>query len=198
MKIIGIVGGIGAGKTTVAAQLTELTPIEVIEADTIGHEILLKGQAAYEPVLAAFGPSILDEQGEIVRKKLGNIVFSDTNKLQILNGITHPLIREEIERRIAWFKLAAPQHHILLEAALLIESGLIEIVDTVIAVYAEENIRIERVMQREGVSLEAVTARMKVQKSWEDFKMVADYVVDNSISLEHTKGQIQNILNELT
>lgn len=197
MKIIGIVGGIGAGKTTVAALLTELTPIEVIEADTVGHEILLKGQAAYEPILAAFGPSILDEQGEIVRKKLGNIVFSDPSKLQTLNEITHPLIRKEIERRIAWFKLAAPQHHILLEAALLIESGLIELVDTVIAVYAEENIRIERVMQREGVASEAVTARMKVQKSWEDFKAVADYVVDNSISLQQTKVQIQNILKEL-
>lgn len=197
MKVIGIVGGIGAGKTTVAAQLTQLIPIEVIEADTIGHEILLKGQAAYEAVLAAFGPSILDEQGEIVRKKLGAIVFGDPDKLQILNGITHPLIREEIERRIAWFKLAAPNHYILLEAALLIESGLIELVDTVIAVYAEENIRISRVMAREGLSSEAVVDRIKVQRGWDDFKEVADFIIDNSISIEHTKKQLKEILKVL-
>lgn len=197
MKVIGIVGGIGAGKTTVAAQLTKLTPIEIIEADTIGHEILLKGQAAYEPVLAAFGPEILDEQGEIVRKKLGAIVFSDPRKLQLLNEITHPLIQEEIERRIAWFKRVAPQHHILLEAALLIESGLIKLVDTVIAVYAEENIRVERVMAREGLSAQAVIARINVQKKWEDFKEVSDFVVDNSISLEHTNKQLQEILKVL-
>lgn len=197
MKVIGIVGGIGAGKTTVAAQLTKLIPIEIIEADTIGHEILLKGQAAYEPVLAAFGPSILDEQNEIVRKKLGAMVFSDPRKLQILNEITHPLIREEIERRIAWFKIVAPTHHILLEAALLIESGLIELVDTVIAVYAEENIRVERVVKREGLPAQAVIDRIKVQKKWEDFKEVSDFVVDNSISLEHTKMQLQEILKAL-
>lgn len=197
MKVIGIVGGIGAGKTTVAAKLTQLIPIEIIEADTIGHEILLKGQAAYEPVLAAFGPSILDAQGEIVRKKLGAIVFSDPYKLQQLNGITHPLIREEIERRIAWFKLAAPSHHILLEAALLIESGLIELVDTVIAVYADKNIRVKRVMQREGLSAEAVESRMQAQKEWEDFKEVSDFIVDNSISLEHTQLQLQEILKAL-
>ncbi len=198
MKIIGIVGGIGAGKTTIAAMLTQLNPtIEVIEADSIGHEILLKDQAAYEPVVAAFGPTILDEEGEIIRKKLGAIVFSDPNKLKQLNSITHPLIRQEIERRIAWFKLAAPNHHILLEAALLIESGLIELVDKVIAVYVKENIRIERVMKREGLSAQAVTERIKAQKEWKDFQQVADYIVDNSISLEHTKMQLQEILKEL-
>lgn len=197
MKVIGIVGGIGAGKTTVAANLMQLIPIEVIEADTIGHEVLLKGQAAYEPVLAAFGPSILDEQGEIVRKKLGAIVFSDPGKLQLLNEITHPIIQKEIERRIAWFKLAAPNHHILLEAALLIESGLIELVDTVIAVYADENIRVQRVMAREGIIDTAVRDRIKVQKQWESFEEAADFVVDNSISLDYTKQQLEEILKVL-
>lgn len=197
MKVIGIVGGIGAGKTTVAANLMQMIPIEVIEADTIGHEILLKGQAAYEPVLAAFGTSILDENSEIVRKKLGAIVFSDPSKLQLLNGITHPIIRKEIERRIAWFKMAAPNHHILLEAALLIESGLIELVDTVIAVYADENIRVQRVMAREGLTDIAVRERIKVQKQWESFKEASDFVVDNSISLEHTREQLKEILKVL-
>ena len=195
MKIIGIVGGIGAGKSTVASQLTQLIPIEVIEADTIGHEILLKEGVAYKPVLEAFGPSILDETGNIVRKKLGALVFTDPAKLEKLNAITHPLIQEEIERRIAWFKLAAPHHHMLLEAALLIESGLINLVDTVIAVYASEETRIQRVMQRENISSEAVINRIKAQKQWEEFQQIADFIVDNSISLEHTKMQLKEILN---
>ena len=197
MKIIGIVGGIGAGKTTVVGQLIELAPIEVIEADTIGHEILLKGQAAYAPVIEAFGTGILDENEEIVRKKLGAIVFGDAEKLKRLNSITHPLIQEEIERRIAWFKCAAPQHHILLEAALLIESGLIDLVDTVIAVYAGEEVRIQRVMQREKMSQEAVLKRIQAQKQWQSFEKVADFIVDNSISLEHTKNQLREILKKI-
>ena len=197
MKIIGIVGGIGAGKTTVVGQLMKLAPIEVIEADAIGHEILLKGQLGYQPVVEAFGREILDENDEIIRKKLGAIVFSDPIKLKKLNSITHPLIQEEIKRRIAWFQCAAPQHHILLEAALLIESGLIDLVDTVIAVYAQEDIRVKRVMQRENISAEAVRQRIKAQKQWEEFKSVADFIVDNSISLDQTKLQLQEILRNI-
>ena len=85
MKIIGIVGGMGAGKSTVIALLNEVQPVSYISADLIGHEILLKGQPAYLPILETFGESILDSQGEIVRKKLGQLVFGNEESVRRLN-----------------------------------------------------------------------------------------------------------------
>ncbi|MEG0579049.1 MAG: dephospho-CoA kinase, partial [Niameybacter sp.] len=95
MQTIGIVGGIGAGKSTVVSLLCELRKCFVIGADEIGHKILLKDDLAYDQVVKVFGQDILDEEGNIVRRKLGAIVFSDRTKLEQLNQITHPIIFRE-------------------------------------------------------------------------------------------------------
>lgn len=197
MKIIGIVGGMGAGKSTVIALMNELKPISYISADRIGHDILLKGHPAYAPIIKAFGKTILDEQGEIVRKKLGALVFGDEEKVKCLNGITHPLITEEIKKQIELSKKNKPGQHIILEAALLLESGLVDLTDQVIAVYADPKLRLERVIKREGLAPEAIEKRFKAQKEWEELKEAADYVIDNSISLDYTKSQIEALLKEI-
>lgn len=194
MKVIGIVGGIGAGKSTVVALMNEIKPIHVISADLIGHEILRKGQRGYEPVIEAFGESILDEEGEIVRGLLGQMVFGNPERLKKLNAITHPLITEVIKERIINYKQTSPKQHIVLEAALLIESGLIQLTDVVIAVYAESIERTKRVMKRDGIDEVQMMHRLKAQKEWTEMASVADYVIDNSISLESTKIQIEQIL----
>lgn len=194
MKVIGIVGGIGAGKSTVVALMNEIKPIHSISADLIGHEILRKGQKGYGPVIKAFGESILDESGEIVRERLGKMVFGYPERLEKLNAITHPLITEIIKERIVSYQQIAPSQHIVLEAALLIESGLIQLTDVVIAVYAEVSERTKRVMMRDGIDETQMIRRLKAQKEWEEIERVADYIIDNSISLEATKMQIQQIL----
>lgn len=197
MKVIGIVGGMGAGKSTVVALLNEIEPVSSISADLIGHEILRKGEPAYAPILEAFGHDILDESGEIIRKKLGQAVFGDEEKVRRLNEITHPLIMKRVIEKIQASKRAMPHRHIILEAALLLESGLVDLTDLVIAVYADPNIRIKRVIQREGLSEVQIIKRFKAQKEWEELKAAADYVIDNSVSLEETKKQIRYILQEI-
>lgn len=197
MKVIGIVGGIGAGKSTIVALMNEIKPMTVISADLIGHEILLKGEPAYERIIQAFGKDILDDSGEIIRSKLGQIVFGDKEKLNRLNSITHPIISERIKAQIAHAKKVAPGRHIILEAALLLESGLVDLTDVVIAVYADSNLRVNRVMLREGLERDHVLKRMAAQKEWEEMKKAANYIIDNSFSLETTREQIRQLFVQL-
>ena len=197
MKIIGIVGGMGAGKSTVIALLNEVQPVSYISADLIGHEILLKGQPAYLPILETFGESILDSQGEIVRKKLGQLVFGNEESVRRLNEITHPLITKRVKEYIIEARNKAPGQHIILEAALLLESGLVDLTDLVVAVYADPDVRLKRVIAREGLEPEQILKRFKAQKEWEELKVAADYVIDNSVSLEHTQLQIKAFLEKI-
>lgn len=122
------------------------------------------------------------------------MVFGNPGRLEKLNAITHPLITEIIKERIVSYQQIAPSQHIVLEAALLIESGLIQLTDVVIAVYAEVSERTKRVMMRDGIDETQMIRRLKAQKEWEEIERVADYIIDNSISLEATKMQIQQIL----
>lgn len=197
MKVIGIVGGMGAGKSTVITIMNEIQPLSCISADLIGHEILLKGAAAYQPIIKAFGEEILDESGEIVRQKLGQLVFGNTEKVALLNAITHPIITTKVKERIAYYQKTAPGQHIILEAALLLESGLVDLTDVVIAVYADQDVRLKRVMARESLDEKHILKRFKAQKEWEELKAAADYVIDNGISLDATATQIKQLLTLL-
>ncbi len=197
MKVIGLVGGIGSGKSTVIAQMNEIMPINSICADVIGHEILKKENRGYAPVLTAFGEDILDETGEISRKKLAAKVFGHPERLVLLNHITHPLITQVIEEKIETFKNQQPNKHITLEAALLVESGLTRLTDVIIAVYANVDLRIKRVVERDKVDIKQVKARIDAQKDWEELKKAADYIIDTGISPQETKRQIQEILSLL-
>lgn len=198
MKVIGIVGGMGAGKSTVISLMNSVQPLSYISADLIGHEILLKGEPGYEPIIKAFGSDILDESDEIVRYKLGQAVFGNAEKVAKLNEITHPIITQRIKERIDYYKKTAPGQHIILEAALLLESGLVDLTDLVIAVYANPDLRIERVKQREQLDETHILKRFKAQKDWKELKAAADFVIDNSESLECTKSQIIDILGRIS
>ena len=194
MKILGIVGGIGAGKTTVVSILQESASCFIIGADEIGHKILLKGNKAYQSVIDAFGNEILDENGEIVRSKLGAIVFSDQKKLMTLNKITHPLIYEEVKEQIEWCKTQNKWEYIIIDAALLVEIGLIRLTDYVLGIYADEEIRVERIMKREGYTREEAFKRISKQKKWEELEKVVDCTINNSKCYEKTIEQVKEFL----
>lgn len=197
MKVIGIVGGIGVGKTTVVSLIKTFKKVFVISADQIGHDILIKENEGYLQVVRAFGNVILSENSDIVREKLGNIVFKDPMKLQLLNHITHPLIYNEVSRQV---NLCRQEEHfeiVIIDAALLIEIGLVELTDKVIAVYAADEVRVDRIMERQGLSKEQVLERFKAQKKWEEFKSIAHEIIDNSLSFEYTKDQIRDLLVRL-
>lgn len=197
MKVIGIVGGIGSGKTTVVSLIKECATTYVISADQIGHDILKKGHKAYEEVVRHFGTTILGEDSEIIRKRLGDIVFGDPVQLQKLNSISHPLIYEEVKREIDRCKQEHQYTLIIIDAALLIEIGLIHLTDLVIAVNAEEETRVVRLMVREGFTREQIIDRFKVQKKWEELSKVAHIIIDNNVSLDYTREQIKDLIVHL-
>jgi dephospho-CoA kinase len=197
MKVIGLTGGSGSGKSTVVFLLSQLTKVYIIDADKIGHQIILKGKPAYEDIVQHFGKGILKEDGEINRKSLGEIVFSNKDSLNILNQITHPRIKEEIFREIEQIKEShSSYNYIVIDAALLIEIQLHKIVDEVWAVYTEEEKRIQRIMKRDGLGVKQAENRIKSQMSWEEMKRYADRIIDNSKDQDFTLKQLEYILLE--
>ncbi|OQB14185.1 MAG: Dephospho-CoA kinase [Firmicutes bacterium ADurb.Bin193] len=171
--IIGLTGGSGSGKTTLCRAALDLG-YYVINADKVGHGILLKGGAAYNEIAESFGSEILAPDGEIDRKKLGSVVFSDGEKLLLLNRITHPKITAEIKNMIKDRKGV-----VVIEAAALFESGFNKLCDIVIAVLAPEAERIRRISERDGLSIEDAAKRIKSQKSDEFYIENADIIIEN-------------------
>ena len=191
--IIGITGGIGAGKTTILNILSEKYGFCVFEADKIGHELMKKDMPAYKKIVKEFGEDILDEKGEIDRQKMSCIVFSDREKLKNLNGIVHPEVIKELKRRIE-FEQKGGEDNFVIEAALLIESGCNAICDKVWYIYAEDSVRIERLNKGRGMSQEQVLSVIKNQLKDEEFINKADDMINNSFSIENTHSQIEKLL----
>ena len=189
-KIIGLTGGIGSGKSTVAALFSE-KGIPVYIADDAAKAILDQPDIT-EQVVAVFGSGITN--GSVIdRRKLAAIVFDHPEKLAQLNAIVHPAVRRDFENWVA-------KHHdnsfVVKEAAILFESGTDKDCDAVITVVAPEEIRIGRVMARDGVGREDVLKRM--QRQWTDAQKVAlsDYVIENT-DLQFTRRQVNRILKKL-
>lgn len=195
MKIIGLTGGSGSGKSTVASLLAAYH-MAVIDADRIGHEVIQKGKPAYIELISYFGEDILDPEGNILRKQLGRIAFADPEKLQVLTRCTHTYIIQEIKERISAIQgKPATYTGIVIDAPLLIEAGLHLIVDEVWVVYAERDTRIQRIMKRDQISREQAEARIYSQMSWEELKKYATIVLDNEKGLEYLKEQIERLLS---
>lgn len=193
MKVIGLTGGTGSGKSVVSKSLAQAGAV-IVDADQIAHEIIEKGRPAYDEILAYYGREILDVEGNIIRKKLGEIVFRDAEKLAFLNRCTHKYICAETERQIASAKQAGMAKMIVLDAPLLLEAGLERLCDAVWVVYAEAAVRAKRVMERDGISLSLAEARIANQKSWEEYAAVADVVIDNSKDLPYLQTQLAKLM----
>ena len=196
MKVIGLTGGTGSGKSVVSKSLAAAGAV-VIDADRIAHEIILKGEPAYTEIVNFYGTEILDAEGNIIRKRLGEIVFHDAKKLAFLNQCTHKYICAEVDRQIAVAKQAAVAKEIILDAPLLLEAGLESRCDAVWVVYAEPEVRAKRVMERDGVSYALAKARIANQKSWEEYKQAASVVIDNSRDIAYLQGQLDKILKTI-
>ena len=196
MKVIGLTGGTGSGKSVVSKSLAEAGAV-IVDADKIAHEIILKGEPAYQEIIEYYGTGILDEEGNIIRKKLGEIVFNDKEKLAFLNQCTHKYITAEVKKQIAEAKEEGTATAIIVDAPLLLEAKLETVCDLVWVVYAEPEVRAQRVMARDGITYELAKARIANQKSWEEYKAVADAVIDNSKDLSYLEGQLNEILKTL-
>lgn len=187
MARVGLTGGIGSGKSTVARLLAEHGAI-VIDADAIAREIVEPGQPALAEIVDRFGSEILDDRGALDRGALAAIVFHDTAALADLNAITHPRIAERTAELIA----AAPENAVVVyDMPLLVENGLAEGWDAVVVVIADRQVRIERLRER-GLDEDDIEARMARQASDEERRAVADIIIDNSGSMEELRSQVED------
>lgn len=189
--VIGVTGGIGTGKSTVTSILRELGAV-VIDADKIGHEAYKPGTPAWQEVVEAFGKEILLPNGEVDRKRLGSIVFSDPKALARLNAIMHPKMFRMAQERIQQAKAQGHQV-IVLEAAVLLEAGWDPLVDEIWVVTAPEEVAVQRVQARSGLPREAVVARLRSQLPPEERIRRAQVVIDNAGSLEDLRRQVEDL-----
>lgn len=195
MKIIGVTGGVGAGKSTVLNYLEKRYGAKLILADLVGHEVMEPGHEAYEQVVKAFGQEIVSEDKTIDRKTLGAIVFADEKKRMILNRIIHPTVRQEILRRLEAAELLHLSYAVV-EAALFLEENYDAFCDETWYIYTDEKIRRQRLKESRGYSDERIDQIFRSQKTHEEFQKRCLFMIDNNGSEEETFRQIDRRMNE--
>jgi dephospho-CoA kinase len=193
---VGLTGGLACGKSFVGRTLEDLGA-HLIQADELGHRALAPNGEAYQPVIREFGQEILDGNGRIDRHRLAVLVFDKPDKLAKLNAIVHPAVhrlQESIERE---FRVGDPQGMIVVEAAILIETGSYKRFDRLILVICSEEQQVERAMRREGAVEAVVRARLSRQMPIEDKRKFAQLVIDTSGTKENTLRQTEAVYEAL-
>ena len=188
MKVIGLTGGIGSGKSTVSQFLAE-PGATIIDADKIGHETFKPETEAWREVVAAFGQQIVAANGTIDRKKLGTIVFSNSEDRARLNQIMHPRIYEVVKAQLAEYQRQGVSV-VVLEAPLLVEAGWTSLVDEVWVTTAAEDTVLKRLRERTGLSEAESRARIRAQLPAEKRIKEADVVIDTDCDLDELKAKI--------
>jgi dephospho-CoA kinase len=197
VKTIGLTGGIGSGKSTVAQILSDLGA-RVINADAVGHDIYLPQSEGWRRVTQAFGDGILKADQTIDRQKLGAIVFNDAQALARLNAIVHPLIYDEVRRRIAAQRAAGFRGPIVLEAAVLIEANWLPLVDEVWLVAADQSAVIDRVARQRGLSPDEVATRVAAQLSDAERRRFVHVVLENTGSIDALRSRVEDAWRRTT
>ena len=192
MLIAGLTGGFGTGKSLAAAIFKELGA-EVVDADKVAHKTLKKGSAVYKKIIAVFGRSILDRSGLISRKKLSRLVFGNKNKVARLNRMIHPVVIDEIKKRIRSFKGKV----LVIDAPLICEAGLCGLIDALIVVTSSREKQVARCIKKFKIKKEDVHKRMACQMPLKAKIKKADYVIDNNGTRKETRMQVIKIWQEL-
>ena len=195
MKVIGLTGGIGSGKTTLSRFLSELGAV-VIDADLIGHEVLEKSREAWRELVDAFGEEILTPEGEIDRKKLAALVFADGDALTRLNRIMHPRIYRMLKDRLEEYRRQGTAV-VVVEAPLLLEAGWISMIDRVWVTVAPEFTVLRRLKGRGGLSEREIRARIRAQMRDRDRLKHAHVIINTECSLDELKVRAGKLWQEL-
>jgi dephospho-CoA kinase len=190
--ILGVTGGIAAGKSTVTEILRSLGAV-VVSADELAREVVRPGTPTLKRLVDCFGETILKTDGTLDRKALGRKVFSDPEARRRVNRIVHPAIADLAERRLAELS-AGGAELIVYEAPLLFEAGAEERVEAVLVVRVEESLQLARLMARDGLSRSEAESRIAAQMSQEEKVARADYVIDNSGTREEVESRIRTLL----
>jgi dephospho-CoA kinase len=195
MKVIGLTGGIGSGKTQVCTYLQEKYKAEIIMADDVGHELMEPGTECYRQLRGIFSEEYILENGSLDRKKIGQVAFHQPAILEKMNSIIHPAVWNEVTGRIERARIkGAPI--LIFEAALLLGTAYREICQEFWYVYAQREVRLKRLQEGRNISRERAESVMKSQPSEEEFRKGCDFVIDNSGFFSDTAKVIDKKLLE--
>ena len=196
--IVGLTGGIVSGKSTVALMFKDLGA-KIVDADKLGHSVILPHKPAWEKIVKIFGKDVLQNDLTIDREKLGKIVFANQSLLKKLNDITHPEITKIIKKEIDSLKNKTYNQKkiLIIDAALIYEAKIDRLMDKIIVVYIDEDEQIKRLIKRNNLSKDEALQRIKSQMPMKEKVKMADYVIDNSNSLDKTKKQVEKIWKNL-
>ena len=189
MRVIGITGGVGAGKSTVLEYLENVCGAYVIQADKIGHRVMEPEGSCYGPIIELFGENILDSNKNIDRRAVSDVVFKDETMLKKLNGLVHPAVKAYILERLEEERDTGRKLFIV-EAALLLEDHYEVFCDEVWYIHTDTEIRIQRLMSSRGYTREKAMSIIQNQASEEFFRAHSDCVIENNGNLEETHCQI--------
>ena len=195
MKVIGITGGVGSGKSKVLAYLQDIHHVVVCQADQVAWTLQEPGQECHKKIVAYFGEEILGDDGKIDRKRLGNIVFQDADKMQVLNRIMHPAVKEKIKEELR-LESEKGTKYFAIEAALLLEDHYNEICEEVWYICADEKVKRQRLKESRSYTDEKIDDIMSRQLSDEIFRKMCDVVIDNSGEFQATCVQIDAQMKE--
>ncbi len=186
MKILGVTGGSGTGKTVVCRILKEQGG-KIIDADVVSKKLQQKGQPVYDAIVAHFGEGVVGEDGELDRKALGSIVFNDKAQMQALNGIVHQHVAAEMKRRVEGYREQGDIPFVVLDVPIPIETGFFDTCNTVWAVVANDDLRISRLMKRMMISEAEAAKRIGAQMSNREYSDLADCTIENEGNVEDLK-----------
>jgi len=197
MKVIGLTGNIASGKSVVASMLQDLGA-KVVDADDIARKVVEPNEPAWREIVNTFGRDILNPDETINRKKLGEIIFNDNEKRKILNNITHPKIIQKVREAVETHKNENVEA-VIIEAALIVEKGgLKDLIEKLIVVTSEEEAQIKRLTKRNSLSKEEALSRINSQMPTSEKALHADYIIDNSGTIDKTQDQVKSIWNKIT
>jgi dephospho-CoA kinase len=196
MLRVGLTGGLASGKTFVGRALVDLG-CYLIEADKLGHEVMLPGGEAYAAIVQEFGPGVVDDSGRISRRKLSGIVWNNPERLEKLSSLVHPPVQQREETQMAQIGQADPRAIVVVEAAILVETGRYKSFQRLIVVTCSAEQQLERALERGSYNKEEILARLSRQLPLEEKLRVADYVIDTSGSKEATLEQVRTVYGKL-
>ncbi len=197
MFVVGLTGGIASGKSVVSNMLRDLGA-SIIDADEISREIMIPHTKCWEEVITSYGSDLLLEDLTIDRKKLAISVFKDSEQIKKLNRIVHPYIMQRIEEMIEEIKDKDPQALVIVDAALLVETGVYKHYDKLIVVYVSKETQLKRLMIRDAMSQEEAESRIDLQSPLTEKLKVADYIIENEVSLSKTREEVEKVYKALT
>ena len=196
MLIVGLTGGIATGKSTVSEMFEERGAV-IVDFDVLSHDVIEPDMPAWKDIVDYLGPSVLNEDRTLDRARLGDIVFADTEKRRKLEGFIYPRLFEEYSRRIQEIGEKNPDALVLADVPLLIEVKLKGMFEKIIVVYATREQQIQRLTERDGLDRDAMLQRLDAQMPIEEKIKHADYVIDNSGSLEKVEREVEKVHSAL-